>query len=343
VVECAKALNGRLEDWDVVNESFHYYDQVIKAAGGMSSLAGWYRLAGENAPDIAPYLNEFDIIGNGGNSFSREGYKEQIRYLLDNGVPVKGIGMQGHTDSYIEPQLLTSILDDFSQFGLPIRVTEMDVNVNNEMLQASELYDYMLTIFSHPQTVGLTLWGHWEGNMWNNRRGLIRHDWTLKPSGELWKKTIFSTWWTPPQNLTTDNDGYCRFRGFKGTYEVSMIIDGITKTLAIDLTDSTDTVMVTLSDLQTGICGSQTKQVRGNVSLILGGRSLAAITVNEAPAEISLVDLRGKMIRSFTCNGQDCINWDGRGSDGFIISNGSYILCVRTRNAVNSRLFVMSR
>ncbi len=342
VVECAKALDGRLEDWDVVNESFHYYDQVIEAAGGLPSLASWYTLAKNNAPGIAPYVNEYDIIGNGGTSHSREGYKAQIQYLLDNGVPLEGIGMQGHTDSYIEPKALKAILDDFSQFGLPIRVTEMDVNVNNEKLQASDLYDYMLTIFSHPQTVGLSLWGHWEGNMWNDRKGLIRQDWSIKPSAQIWKEMIFTKWWTPEQNLTSGSDGFCGFRGFKGSYEVSTVVDGITRALQVNLTDSIDTATVSLEDFVVGV--KAPKETRaGAVSFVFRGMTVAQFNGNNKAGELQIIDLRGKVIRSITVDGQKRIFWDGRDREGKGVCEGSYVVRFRSRAGAESRRVMLMK
>ena len=50
---------------------------------------------------------------------------KHIRALLDAGVPISGIGVQGHLhgDSF-DPAALQKALDDLSQFKLPIRITE---------------------------------------------------------------------------------------------------------------------------------------------------------------------------------------------------------------------------
>ncbi len=240
VVECAVALEGRLDDWDVVNEA-HHFTEVTDAAGGRDALERWYRLAAEHAPTVIPYVNEYGIIAGGGDAASITGYKALIQDLLDRGVPLGGIGMQGHCDGYAEPELLYGILDDFASFGLPIRITEMDVNVDNEQVQASELHDYMVVAFSHPAVIGLTLWGFWEGNMWNDRRGLVRQDWSDKPSALIWKKLIRERWWTPDVQTTSESHGAYRFSGFKGTYDITTRVGGRDSVFTVPLYESGDT------------------------------------------------------------------------------------------------------
>jgi endo-1,4-beta-xylanase len=75
-------------------------------------------------PDIKLYLNDYDILT--GKKLPE--YMAQIRLLLNQGVPIAGIGVQGHlhAESFDRAELKRA-LDSLAQFKLPIRVTEFNI------------------------------------------------------------------------------------------------------------------------------------------------------------------------------------------------------------------------
>gem|GEM_PF-3501699 len=246
IIDCAKQLNGRLVDWDVVNEML-LWDEVVTAAGGKENYAVWYKLAKQHAPSIKAFVNETQNIESGGMYLSIiNRYKELITFLRQQAAPVDGIGFQGHFDSYTDPQVIYDILEEFTQFNAPMRITELDVNISNEQVQAMDYADYLLVLFSHPGIIGITVWGFWEGNMWNDRKGLVRKDWTLKPSANTWKNMIYSQWWTPQQNSVSAGNGQSFFRGYKGAYTVRVKSGSVDTSIAAQLTRIHDTCIVKL-------------------------------------------------------------------------------------------------
>ena len=55
--------------------------------------------------------------------------------LIDQGAPITGLGMQGHFgDNVTAPEKLLSLLDRFARFGLDIKITEFDINTDDQDL-----------------------------------------------------------------------------------------------------------------------------------------------------------------------------------------------------------------
>ncbi|MDQ1296724.1 MAG: endo,4-beta-xylanase, partial [Bacteroidota bacterium] len=77
-------------------------------------------------PEAKLFYNDY----NTENPDKREKIIRMLNSLVDRGVPVHGIGLQGHWSNYypLEKQLGQS-LDDYSKLGLDIQITELDVSV----------------------------------------------------------------------------------------------------------------------------------------------------------------------------------------------------------------------
>ena len=70
------------------------------------------------------YLNDYDIL----TGVRLDDYCKQIRTLLGQGVPIGGIGVQGHLHGEtFDPKALSNALEKLSEFNLPIRVTEFNM------------------------------------------------------------------------------------------------------------------------------------------------------------------------------------------------------------------------
>ena len=114
---------------------------------------------------------------------------------------------------------LREIYDRFSRFGVPLQLTEFDINTRDEQLQADYLRDVMTITFSHLSLSGIVMWGFWEGRHWRPNAALWRKDWSIKPAGKMWKELVFKTWWTDQQR-TTDGSGLCEVSAFLGKYKI---------------------------------------------------------------------------------------------------------------------------
>jgi endo-1,4-beta-xylanase len=123
---------GKIYAWDVVNEaiaddSAHYLRNSL-----------WYQICGEDfiakafeyahAADSNALLfyNDYNEI----NAFKREKIYKLVKELKDAGVPIHGIGLQGHW-AINEPsnKQLDSTIKKFADLGLKVQITELDISV----------------------------------------------------------------------------------------------------------------------------------------------------------------------------------------------------------------------
>ena len=123
---------GKVYAWDVVNEAISDKpDEYLRP-----SL--WYQICGEEYiakafeyahaadPGAILFYNDYNEI----NATKREKIYKLVKGLKDAGVPIGGIGLQGHW-AINEPSRdqLDSTLKKFSDLGLKIQVTELDISV----------------------------------------------------------------------------------------------------------------------------------------------------------------------------------------------------------------------
>ena len=126
---------GRIPYWDVVNEAV-----LHQGVGNSAKLreSPWFKAIGEDYielafrhthavdPDAKLYYNDYNMTK-----------KEKVDFVLEmvsemraNGVPIHGVGMQGHwmldwpSLSDIEYTLRT-----FADAGIPVSITELDISV----------------------------------------------------------------------------------------------------------------------------------------------------------------------------------------------------------------------
>jgi endo-1,4-beta-xylanase len=219
--DAAGATSGLVAHWDVLNEPFDNHD--VMDLCGRDVMVEWFTRARQRLPaDCRLFINDYGIVAAGGATDTphQRHYAETIRFLLDQGAPLEGIGVQSHFGGQpTPPAAALAILDRFAAFKLPILVTEFDINTQDEDYQAAYTRDYLTLCFSHPGVSGFLMWGFWEGAHWLPQAAMMRKDWSEKPNLAVWRELVLRRWWS---DLTahTDADGVARVRGFKGTYTV---------------------------------------------------------------------------------------------------------------------------
>jgi GH35 family endo-1,4-beta-xylanase len=156
--------------------------------------------------------------------------------LLDQGVPIGGIGVQGHLhgDSF-DPNAVRDALEKLAEFNLPIRVTEFNMpgqrsrfykDRNLRMTEADEkqkaqnLVDYYRICFAQPRVEGILMWGFWEGANWIPASSLYKRDWTALPAATAYRDLVFNQWWTRWRGRT-DANGRCEVRAFYGKHRIT--------------------------------------------------------------------------------------------------------------------------
>jgi GH35 family endo-1,4-beta-xylanase len=224
VSEAVARYRGKLDHWDVVNEP--YSERDLMDVLGQDVMVEWFKLAKQADPSCQMYFNDYGIFDGGPSSDHRRHFYETIRWMLDRGAPVEGVGIQSHFGALpAPPERMLAVLDQFSQFGLPIESTELSLNMIDRELQADYMRDYLIAMFSHPNVYGVMLWGFWEGRHWRPDAALFERDWTPRPMAKAWMDLVHREWKTD-LTLTTDATGVARARGYCGQYDVHVSSGG---------------------------------------------------------------------------------------------------------------------
>ena len=230
----ATAYAGAIPEWDVLNEPLHETD--LEQAVGFDERVRWFQIAREADPAARLFVNEFDVLEEDG---LLEQYKTLIRDLTTAGAPVSGIGIQGHfLGRPTAPEDLVRRFASLAELGLPIQITEFDMNKDWAAdVQARFMEEALVATFAEPATTAFTMWGFWDGNHWLGSAPLYASDWTLKPSGQVWMDYVFDRWWTDT-TATTGAQGEAAVRAFKGDYAITVTYQGTATTRTITLEEA---------------------------------------------------------------------------------------------------------
>lgn len=212
---------GFLTDWDVLNEPYDNFDVMQKY--GYSLMAEWFKEARRQDATAGLFVNDYGILTGGGlNVTKQDAYAATIQRLIDDGAPITGIGLQGHFSG--TPTGMNKVWEILQRYAtafptLDLRITEFDVSTDDEALQADYLRDFYTLLFSHPNVIGVQMWGFWAGAHWREAAAMYRTDWTEKPIGAAYRDLVLNTFMTDEWR-TTGPDGRVTGRAFKGGYAI---------------------------------------------------------------------------------------------------------------------------
>ena len=119
---------GKVYCYDVVNEA-------IDDGRGFLRNSQWLRAAGEHFidsafvyahqadPDALLFYNDYGL----NNPAKREKCYQLVKGMLDRGIPIHGIGMQGHYNVNMDYNTVDESLTRFEELGVLIQFTELDI------------------------------------------------------------------------------------------------------------------------------------------------------------------------------------------------------------------------
>jgi len=223
ITTVVKRYKGTIYAWDVVNEAISdsqdefYRSSPFYKICGEEFIEKAFRWAHEADPDALLFYNDYNEI----NAVKREKIFKLVKDLKDKGVPIHGIGLQGHW-AINEPseKQLDSTLTRFGQLGLKIQITELDISVypkehNARPRQAvdsmavfteerekkqMEVYNMCFRLFrKHKKNISaITFWNISDRNSWLDNfpvRGRkdypLLFDKDLKPKKAFWEVVRF--------------------------------------------------------------------------------------------------------------------------------------------------------
>jgi len=228
----AARYRDQFAEYDFNNEMMHanYYEQRF-GLEFTRQMALWVK---DGDPNARLFVNDYDVLT--GNRLAD--YVQHIQRLLDAGVPISGIGAQGHLhgDSF-DAAALQNALDTLAQFKLPIRITEFnfpgqrskyytgdrraEMPPAEEQAKAEALKQYYRICFAHPSVTGIMMWGFWEGANWIPQSSLYKRDWTPLPAAKAYEDLVLNQWWTHWSG-TANAEGWAIVPAFYGTHKVTV-------------------------------------------------------------------------------------------------------------------------
>jgi endo-1,4-beta-xylanase len=186
----------------------------IDALGG-TGPSGWewvlesFRLARQYFPGTQLVLNEYNVIRNNDKTTD---YLALIGLLQAEGL-IDVIGFQAHafTTGSVSVSAITTSINRFEATGLPVIVTEMDIDgavfedpdwIQDDALQLSEYQRVFPLFWEHPAIVGITLWG-WRPGLWRDAEMayLQDTDGTERPALQWLRHYVAGE--EPPMNFET--------------------------------------------------------------------------------------------------------------------------------------------
>jgi endo-1,4-beta-xylanase len=213
---------GSIYAWDVVNEA------VPDAPGEIYRDSPWYRIVGEDyiakafeyAHEADPQALLFYNDYNTENPSKRDRIYTLVKGLIDQGVPIHGVGLQGHW-SIDQPtaQALEESIVRFASLGLTVQITELDVSVypkgkgrsevpstpataitsEQEQMQLDQYKMIMEVCRKHKEKLsGVTFWNISDRHSWldnfpvKNRKDFpLLFDQNLQPKKAYWEVVNF--------------------------------------------------------------------------------------------------------------------------------------------------------
>jgi endo-1,4-beta-xylanase len=171
---------GRIRSWDVVNEAIDdrgaLRNSILSDKLGAQYIAKAFQRAKTADPAALLWYNDYGIEGPGAKL---EGVAALMQQLLDDGVPIDGVGLQFHVTGYdfasfeLRESEMRSVIQRFAAMGLRVRISELDVRVAN-LPEAATRLDYQRRVYhalgnicrTEPGCEELATWGFTDKYSW---------------------------------------------------------------------------------------------------------------------------------------------------------------------------------
>jgi endo-1,4-beta-xylanase len=188
IVDEVTHFKGKIWQWDVANEFFTDSNPSTINPNdfwvshlGPGIIADAFRWAHEADRHALLIYNDYNIAGEDGTNAKSDAAYAWLKQMLAEGVPINGVGDQGHLDTQygFSPAQMTQDLQRFASLGLKVAITEADVRtfVNNAAGQVPT--DHLAT-FAQPyefsqmlksclmvrQCISFTVWGFGDADSW---------------------------------------------------------------------------------------------------------------------------------------------------------------------------------
>jgi len=195
ITDTVAHFKGKIWQWDVVNEAasdpwdspsdIHYKGFWTQHLGS-GIIADAFRWAHQADPKALLFYNDYNLeaFGDGGPGDKTQFVYNMVKQLKHDGVPIDGVGSQGHLGTQYgnyDPLQIADTLNRFTDLGLYVAFTEVDVrsqltagvqagdsNEINPRLQAAaaDFSALMQGCLSNRRCISFTVWGFTDKHSW---------------------------------------------------------------------------------------------------------------------------------------------------------------------------------
>jgi GH35 family endo-1,4-beta-xylanase len=243
IKQIAERYKGRLQSWDVVNESALDYDQDFLPENYPISKSRYGLTYGDypyHALKCAEKYFPAEVKLNINDYHRKPGYTAQVKRLQERGCKIDVMGIQMHlfnvqhcmdiaNGAKIQtPSQVREYIGWASEAGIPLHLSEVTITAPSQdergfMIQgiiAQQLYRLW---FSQEKMMGITWWNVVDNcgvKLEPTVSGLFHRDMKEKPCYYALDQLINHEWKT---NLSVkpNDEGKVQFRGFKGKYRIT--------------------------------------------------------------------------------------------------------------------------
>lgn len=168
IVTVVGHYRGRVVAWDVVNEAIaddgSLRDTIWLRGIGPEYIEMAFRWVHEADPDALLFYNDY---GAEGLSPKSDAVYALVQGLLQQGVPIHGVGFQMHTglDCCPKPENVAANMKRLSALGLDVHITEMEVKIKKpvtekKLAQQAHIYRNILDVcLSADNCKAFVMWG----------------------------------------------------------------------------------------------------------------------------------------------------------------------------------------
>ena len=146
------------------------YDWIVNAFT-------WARAACPNAILVMNDYNNIEIQGD------HDHFISIVKAIKAAGAPIDAVGAQSHGVASMQASAVQTLLDSLaSETGLPVYITEFDLNIASDTQQQSVMQSMFTMFWNDTNVKGITIWGYIEGATWETNSGLMTSSGTMRPA-----------------------------------------------------------------------------------------------------------------------------------------------------------------
>ncbi len=240
IAEILGRTRGLCESWIHVNEPFDSFagkEQDFLTTVGRAEIVKWFAQAKGLSPGVRLVFNDYCHLNSTELRTPHTQYTENlIKETMAAGAPISSYGIQAHIGTSLpSPMQVVDELDRLHrELGLPLSITEFDIEHFDRGIQGDYTRDFLTACFSNPHVEEILCWGYYAPKHWKPVAAWMDAQWNLLPPGKAWLDLVKGAWWTRYHGAS-DATGIAKTRAFYGRHQVTATTPTGSRTMLVEL------------------------------------------------------------------------------------------------------------